>query len=428
MILNFINITLKKKYLEIVALLLRFFFIRKYSIGLSFFLGCSLDKLRFIFLLLLFWIFIILLIISVKYGSFNLLKYKLFLIVLLICLFISVRIENMFGFYIFFELSLIPLFFIIVGWGYQRERIQAAFYLFLYTVVGSLPILFVFILIHLTNNSCWLMFMFQSQTAQNSLLVCLVAILVGFLIKLPIYGIHLWLPKAHVEAPVAGSIVLAAVLLKFRLYGLLRVLYFFKGTRLIFFMIFLLWGGVLRSFLAIRQRDIKSLAAYSSIGHMASIMASCFLFFCRSVWAAVIIMVAHGFCSSALFYIINNLYEQNKSRQTLVYRGQVFVFFIGVWWALFLAINFATPPFIGLLGEILIISIIRRVRLAYSFLVVLSSFSAAVFRFYLFRAVVHGKSSKSFRTVASYDFFNIVCLFHIFPAILFSVKMRLLWF
>jgi len=129
----------------------------------------------------------------------------------------------------FFELSLIPLIFMIFGWGYQVERVQAAFYLIIYTVLGSLPLLVVFIYLFQINSLLWLGFTVTVNPSQ-SLTISYIVVLVSLrlLVKLPIYGLHLWLPKAHVEAPVAGSIVLAAILLKLRAYGFYRLLFFFR--------------------------------------------------------------------------------------------------------------------------------------------------------------------------------------------------------
>jgi len=147
---------------------------------------------------------------------------------------------------VFFEVSLIPLTFLIFGWGYQVERVQAAFYLFVYTIVGSLPLLLVFIIYKETLewfSALWHIFFVRHCGGLSYYLFFFVCF--GLLIKLPVFIFHLWLPKAHVEAPVIGSMVLAAVILKIRIYGIYRLFPLFKENlnRKFFFFkeIFNLW-------------------------------------------------------------------------------------------------------------------------------------------------------------------------------------------
>jgi len=176
------------------------------------------------------------------------------------------------------------------------------------------------------------------------------------MIKLPMYLLHLWLPKAHVEAPALGSIVLAAVLLKLRAYAFFRLFFLviFQRTALkeVFFS-FLLFGSLLSAVICLGQSDIKSLVAFSSISHIGLIITGLFLqrfFTLQGVW---IIVLAHGFCSSALFFLANFHYERNLTRQLLLVRGQGQLFyFTSIFWVLFLFANFSVPPFLRLFGEL----------------------------------------------------------------------------
>jgi NADH-ubiquinone oxidoreductase chain 4 len=159
--------------------------------------------------------------------------------------------------------------------------------------------------------------------------------LLRFLIKLPVYGLHLWLPKAHVEAPVSGSMILAAILLKLALYGLYRFIIPLKK----FFFInlhslsrILIWRAFIRAIVAIRQSDAKSLVAYSSVSHMGVILVGVTLIGRVSVKGAVAIILAHGFCSSALFFLVNFHYERSGTRQLVLLRGQGTVFFGVIIW------------------------------------------------------------------------------------------------
>jgi len=312
--------------------------------------GFLFDKLTFIIISLTIWLFVVVQSLKIKYfkkGRVNN-RYEETLVALFFTLFLSFRIKNLLGFYIFFELSLIPLLFIIVGWGYQSERIQAAFYLFIYTVVGSLPLL-VF-LVFLKENIEWRVRSFKLLEGGGVLSIYLfIFICLRFFIKLPTYGFHLWLPKAHVEAPVAGSIILAAILLKIRMFGFFRFAFLIKSRVLLFsnrLIVWLFWGAFWSSCVSLIQTDIKSLVAYSSIRHMGVIIGGFFRHIRVAVKGTFIIMLAHGFCSSAIFFITNILYEQNQRRQLLLLRGQRRLFIIlGCWWFFFFNYKFFGSSF-----------------------------------------------------------------------------------
>lgn len=193
-------------------------------------------------------------------------------VVLIVSLIVRFSLGNFFGFYVFFEFSLIPTFFLILGWGYQPERMRARMYIIIYTVGASLPLLRC--LVYLLRMQGHLSFHlgFESLVEKgffSGILFFLFTL--AFLVKIPVFFVHLWLPKAHVEAPVAGSIILAGVLLKLGGYGIIRVSSklgeLIEITR-IFYISGILWGGVITSVICLRQADMKGLIAYSSIGHI----------------------------------------------------------------------------------------------------------------------------------------------------------------
>nr|YP_009730908.1 NADH dehydrogenase subunit 4 [Darevskia mixta]QBA55805.1 NADH dehydrogenase subunit 4 [Darevskia mixta] len=266
-------------------------------------------------------------------------------------------------FYILFETTLIPTLIIITRWGNQAERLNAGLYFMFYTLTSSLPLLIA--LLYLNNKylhtSMELFFLKQPELPPtNSSPLFWLACLLAFMVKLPLYGLHLWLPKAHVEAPIAGSMVLAAILLKLGGYGLIRissVLNPHPSTLMLPIMILALWGILMTSSICLRQTDLKALIAYSSVSHMGLVTAAIIL---QTPWAltgAVTLMVAHGLTSSALFTLANTNYERTHTRTLLLVRGlQLALPLMSTWWLLINLTNMAMPPSINLIGELLIIT------------------------------------------------------------------------
>ena len=232
--------------------------------------------------------------------------------------------QDLFLFYIFFEGGLIPMYLIIGIWG-GVERIKASYKFFLYTLLGSLLMLIAMIYMVLEAGTSSIPALMQYDFAPEVQTWLWLAFFASFAVKMPMWPVHTWLPDAHVQAPTAGSVILAGVLLKMGGYGFIRfsLPMFPEGSAQFLPLVFVLSGiaVVYTSLVALAQQDMKKLIAYSSVAHMAFVTFGLFAFNRQGIEGAMIVMLSHGLVSGALFLCVGVIYDRLHTREIAQYGG-----------------------------------------------------------------------------------------------------------
>ena len=301
-------------------------------------------------------------------------------------------------FYLFFEGGLIPMFLIIGIWGGER-RVYSTFKFFLYTLAGSvfmlLAIIYIFISTGTTDVETLLVYNF---TAKEQLILW-IAFFTSFMVKIPMWPFHTWLPDAHVEAPTAGSVILAGVLLKMAGYGFIRFSIGFFPDASEFFAPFIFSLSVIAiivtSLIALVQEDMKKLIAYSSVAHMGFVTLGIFTFTVQGIEGGIIQMISHGIVSAALFLCVGVVYDRLHTREIARYGGLVSKMpFYSFSFMIFILASLGLPGTSGFVGEFLVLLSIFTVNTYFAIFATTGVVLAATYSLWLYRRIIFGALIK----------------------------------
>lgn len=346
--------------------------------------------------------------------------YSILLLFLEFLLLLTFSVLNLFLFYIFFECILIPIYLIMLFWGSREKKIRASYLLFFYTVCGSLLMLGSLMYIYSNYGNFSLEYLSFKGFSFDEQTFLWIAFFLSFASKIPMFPFHIWLPEAHVEAPTAGSVLLAGILLKLGVYGFLRYSLMLFPVASTYFSpilyVFGILGVVFASLAAITQTDLKRIIAYSSIAHMNLVTLGLFSGNSIGIESGIIQSVSHGFVASALFFLVGMLYSRYHSRLLTYYGGIVHIMPLFVSFFLFFTLsNIALPGTSSFIGEFLILLGVFQENIICAILAGFSVILSGAYSLWLYNRVVFGnfKSEflKEYSDISIKEFFILISLF-----------------
>nr|QNV49103.1 NADH dehydrogenase subunit 4 [Gari togata] len=299
-----------------------------------------------------------------------------------------------------FESSLIPMSVMILCWGYQPERVQALLQLVLYAFLGGIPTLVSVVSVCGLESSVNMEVLHVVSASRfNGGAVSWFLLMAGMLVKVPLFFFHGWLTKAHVEAPSSGSMILSGVLLKVGVFGIWRVMYSMKGVPCGLVQVLVvvsLWGGLVCSLVCLSCYDVKLVVAYSSVSHMAMVLAGLLMSSSIAWYGSLCISVIHGFCSACMFMMAGVLYSVCGSRSSYLCKGisKLSMMIYGTWFLL-CSVNMSAPPFAAFFGECFLVAGIFGLGSALiGVVLLLCIIMSGVYNTVLFGSVCHGSGSS----------------------------------
>ncbi len=305
------------------------------------------------------------------------------------------------GFYIFYEGVLIPMFYIIGVWGAREQKITAAYYFFFFTLLGSVLMLISIMYIYTITGTTDYQTLLTFDFAENIQILVFLAFFASLAVKLPSFPFHIWLPLAHVEAPVAGSVLLAGVLIKLGSYGIIRYSLALTPMACEYFAPFVytlsILGVIYASLTTIRQTDLKRIIAYSSVGHMGIVTIGIFSMNLVGLQGSIYLQLAHGIVSSALFIVVTLIYERYHTRIVKYYRGlSITMPLYSLFFLVFTMGNIGLPGTSNFVGEILSIVGAFEDNMIVSIFAALGIILSACYSLFLYNRVCFGGLSSYF--------------------------------
>nr|YP_087049.1 NADH dehydrogenase subunit 4 [Tetraleurodes acaciae]AAU14154.1 NADH dehydrogenase subunit 4 [Tetraleurodes acaciae] len=373
-----------------------------------------------------FWItnmslWVIMLILSIKMSNYE--KHKMIFMLLTMILMTTFYCWNFLLFYIMFEMSMVMIIITVMIWGYQPERVEATMFMVIMTSALSLPFF-----LSLMNKFNYLNFWMLPAKIQMWEYLSIMFI---FMVKLPAFTLHAWLPKLHVESPIQGSMILAAVMLKLGGYGMIRMnvmTNFINNVTSHIIIAFSTWSIIILSIVCLMQSDLKSMIAYSSIVHMGLTLAGISLTKEKGIISSVIIMLGHGMCSSALFFLCNQMYKNNKSRSMIMNKGTTTMSpTMTTSWFILCMMNAPMPPSINILGEILTLKLVMEWSMKSVLFILMMMMVSFSYSIIMFCVPTHGNYSKMSKKITTYNSKNLtITIMHMIPGIAMIIKSNLM--